>query len=289
MNRGAPARLSILILMFTGACADGDGGGLPEGNLFLSEWFLNIAHRGGKRVAPEETLPAYQDAAETGVDVLEMDLHATSDGVVICMHDATVDRTTDGTGMIRDMTFDQLRELDAGYWFTTDGGQSYPYRGQGIMVPALEEVLETFGGFYFVTEIKQSSPSIVDAVLDVFERTGTAEWVVIAAADDNVIEEVREKNPEIFTALAAGEMLTFATLEAQDERTYRPPSGFLQPPWEVADAEFMDRARRFDLKVHVWTVNDRPTMERCIDLGIDGIMTDDPALLENVIDDIGLH
>lgn len=282
--------LSVLLLLFAGACLEGEGGdGPPEGNLFLSDWFLNIAHRGGKRVAPEETLPAYHDAADTGVDVLEMDVHATSDGVVVCMHDATVDRTTDGTGRINDMTFDQLRDLDAGYWFTTDGGQSYPYRGQGVVVPALEEVLEAFGNFYFVTEIKQSNPSIVDAVLDVLERTGTADRVVIAAADDNVIAELRGKNPEIFTALAAGEMLTFATLEPQDERTYRPPSGFLQPPWEVADAEFMDRARRFDLKVHVWTVDDRPTMERLIELGIDGIMTDDPALLENVIDEKGLH
>jgi glycerophosphoryl diester phosphodiesterase len=289
MGKSASVGWLIFILLFTGGCSNGEGGGPPEGNLFLSDWFLNIAHRGGKRVAPEETLAAYRDAADTGVDVLEMDLHATSDGVVVCMHDATVDRTTDGTGRIKDMTFDQLRDLDAGYRFTTDGGQSYPYRGQGVVVPTLEEVLEAYGNFYFITEIKQSSPSIVDAVLDVFERTGTADRVVIAAGDDNVIVELREKNPGIFTSLAAGEMLTFATLEAQDERTYHPPAGFLHPPWEVADAEFMDRARRFGLKVHVWTVDDRPTMERCIDLGIDGIMTDDPAELESVIHDAGLH
>ncbi len=283
----------MLVLMFAGACMGGDdGGGPPGGNLFLSDWFLNIAHRGGKQVAPEETLPAFQDAVNTGADVLEMDLHATSDGMVVCMHDDTVDRTTDGTGRIKDMTFDQLRDLDAGFRFTTDGGQSYPFRDKGILVPSLEEVLEAFGGersLYFVTEVKQSNPSIVDAVLGVLERAGAVDQVVIAAADDNVIAEVREKNPEIFTSLAFGEMLTFATLEAQDERNYRPPARFLHPPWDVADSEFMDRARRFDLKVHVWTVNDRPTMEKVIDLGIDGIMTDDPGLLEQVIDRKGLH
>jgi glycerophosphoryl diester phosphodiesterase len=293
MSRSARVSFSILVLMFAGACMGGDdGGGPPEGNLFLSDWFLNIAHRGGKQVAPEETLPAFQDAVNTGVDVLEMDLHATSDGMVVCMHDATVDRTTDGTGRIKDMTFDQLGDLDAGFRFTTDGGQSYPFRDKGILVPSLEEVLEAFGGergLYFITEVKQSNPSIVDAVLDVLERAGAVDRVVIAAADDNVIAEVREKNPGIFTSLATGEMLTFATLEAQDERTYRPPAGFLHPPWEVADAEFMARARRFDLKVHVWTVNDRPTMELLIDLGIHGIMTDDPGLLEKVIDEKGLH
>jgi len=289
MSSNVRAYWFAFLLIFAGACSSQEDGGRPDGNLFLSDWFLNIAHRGGRRAAPEETLPAYQDAAGIGVDVLEMDLHATSDGMVICMHDATVDRTTDGTGAIKDMTFDQLRDLDAGYWFSADGGQSYPYRGQGISVPALEEVLDAFSDFYFITEIKQSSPSIVDAVLDVFERTGTADRVVIAAADDNVIEEVREKNPGIFTSYASGEMLTFVTLEPRDERTYDPPAGFMHPPWEVADAELMDRARRFDLKVHVWTVNDRPTMEKLIDLGIDGIMTDDPGLLEKVIDDRGLH
>ena len=290
MGRDVPVRLFVFMLMFAGACLGGEGGsGPPEGNLLLSDWFLNIAHRGGKRVAPEETLAAFQDAVDTGVDVLEMDLHATSDGVVVCMHDATVVRTTDGTGRIKDMTFDQLRELDAGFWFTTDGGQSYPYRGQGIVVPTLEEVLDAFGDLYFATEIKQSNPSIVDAVLGVLERTGTASRVIVAAGDDNVIAEVREKNPEVFTSFAAGEMLTFTTFEAQDERTYRPPAGFLHPPWEVSDAEFMARARRFDLRVHAWTVDDRPTMERLIDLDIDGIMTDDPGLLEKVIDDKGLH
>jgi len=289
MAKNTPVYWMTLVLMFAGACSGGNGDGPPEGNLFLSDWFLNIAHRGGKRVAPEETLPAFQDAAGIGVDVLEMDLHATSDGVVVCMHDASVDRTTDGTGAIKDMTFDQLRELDAGYQFTTDGGQSYPFRGQGVVVPSLEEVLSAFADFYFIMEIKQSSPSIVDAVLDVLERTGTSDRVIIAATDDNVIEEVRENSPDIFTSFAAGETLTFFTLEPRDERTYQPPAGFLHPPWEAADAEFMDRARKFDLKVHVWTVDDRPTMERCIDLGIDGIMTDDPALLESVIHDIGLH
>jgi len=289
MSGSVRVGLFACVLIFTGACSGEEGGGPPEGNLFLSDWFLNIAHRGGRRAAPDETLPAYQDAAGIGVDVLEMDVHSTSDGVVVCMHDATVDRTTDGTGRIKDMTFEQLRDLDAGYWFTTDGGQAYPYRGEGIVVPTLEEVLAAFRDFYFITEIKQSSPSIVDALLDVFERTGTADRVVIAAADDNVIDEVREKNPDIFTSYASGEMLTFVTLEPQDERTYRPPAGFLHPPWEVADAEFMDRVRRFDLKVHVWTVDDRPTMEKLIDLEIDGIMTDDPGLLEKVIDENGLH
>jgi glycerophosphoryl diester phosphodiesterase len=290
MGWGARVLACVLLPVFAGAgCAGAGGGVLPEGNLFLSDWFLNIAHRGGTRAAPEETMAAFQDAVSGGVDVLEMDLHATSDGVVVCMHDAAVDRTTDGAGGIKDMTFDQLRELDAGFWFSTDGGQSCPYRGQGIVVPAFEEVLDAFGDSYFIAEIKQGDPSIVDAVLDILERTGTADRVILAATDDNVIAEVRQKNPEVFTSYAVGEMLTFVTLEEADERTYRPPAGFLHPPWEAVDAEFMARARRFDLKVHAWTVDDRPTMERLIDLGIDGIMTDDPRELEDLIDDRGLH
>jgi len=277
------------LLVLAAGCSGGGGEELPEGNLFLSDWFLNIAHRGGKRVAPEETIPAYQDAVAVGVDVLEMDLHATSDGVIVLMHDSDVERTTDGEGAIKEMTFAELRELDAGYDFTTDGGETYPYRGQGVVVPSLEEVLDAYGDLYFIMELKQASPSIVDAVLELLERKGVTERVILASATDGTIEEVREKKPEVFTSLALGEMITLITMEPEDLENYSPPARFLHPPSESVEPEFMELARRFDFKVHAWTVNDRETMERLINLGVEGIMTDDPAGLEEVIDDLGLH
>src|SRR5690554_1995342 len=134
--------------------------GEPPGNLLLSDQVLNIAHRGGGLLRPETTLPAFEHALAVGADVLEFDLHASADGVIVAMHDDTVDRTTEGSGAIKDRSFAELRMLDAGYRFTTDDGQTYPYRGAGIQIPTLEEILLGFPDRYYLMEIKQSEPPI---------------------------------------------------------------------------------------------------------------------------------
>ena len=101
---------------------------------------LVMAHQGGKGLRPENTLSAFEHAVALGVDVLEMDIHTTADGAPVVMHDETVDDTTDGTGPLLSFTSAELKELDAGYDWTPDDGQTFPYRGQGITVPTLEEV-----------------------------------------------------------------------------------------------------------------------------------------------------
>ena len=105
---------------------------------------LVFAHQGGEGLWPSNTLFAFQKAVELGADVLDTDMHMTSDGALVLMHDQTVKRTTDSTGAIRDLTLEQIKKLDAAYRFTTDDGQTFPYRGQGISVPTLEELFEAF-------------------------------------------------------------------------------------------------------------------------------------------------
>ena len=120
-----------------------------------------IAHQGGEWLRPSNTLVAFDHAVELGVDVLEMDIHQTQDGVIVLMHDATVDRTTDGSGAIKEMSFAEIRELDAGYYWTDDDGATYPYRGQGIQVPTLEELFQRYPDMRMNIEIKQETPSMV--------------------------------------------------------------------------------------------------------------------------------
>jgi len=257
----------------------------PDDNLLLSDRFLNIAHRGGGLLAPEATLVAYENAVEVGADVLEMDLHATEDGVVVCMHDAEVDRTTDGSGLIREMTFDELRSLDAGYWFSVDG-KTHPYRGQGVVVPTFEEVLVTFPEMHYLVEIKQSTPPIHQDVLDILATTGAADRTVLVSRHQSVMDAIREAAPEQLTAFSIGEIFAFLLLE--DEEDYTPPGQFLQGPpeegaLEVITSDFLERADRHGLKVHVWTINDKLEMVELIAMGVDGIMTDDPALLADVL------
>ena len=101
----------------------------------------NMAHRGGSKLAPEDTLAAFENANALGVDVLEMDLHSTADGEIVVLHDDTVDRTTEGSGPVTSFTLDDLQSLDAAYHFSLDGGATFPWRGTGVVVPTLDAVL----------------------------------------------------------------------------------------------------------------------------------------------------
>ncbi len=260
----------------------------PIDSLLLSDQFLNIAHRGGARLAPEETMVAYQNAVAVGADVLEIDLHATSDGVVVCMHDETVDRTTNGEGTIRGMTFDELRALDAGYHWTDDGGESYPYRGQGLQVPTAREVLEAFPEMHFAIEIKQQQPSIAADVVALIEELELDTQVVVASFGDAAIAEVRELNPRLITAFSLSEMIELFLLNPNNIGTYEAPGEIMQVPpaqgnIDALSPEILGMADEAGLRVQVWTINDRQEMIDIMALGVDGIFTDDPALLEEII------
>ena len=259
----------------TSGSTSGTGG--EPGNLFLADKFLNIAHRGGGRLRPEETLVAFENALAVGADVLEFDLHASLDDVVVAIHDETVDRTTGGTGTVRNLSFEALRALDAGYNYTPDDGATFPYRGMGLTIPTLDEILTAFPDAYYLIELKQNHPSIVDAVVASLTAHDALERVVLASFSLDTIAEVRAAAPTAMTALSLPEMVDLnANL---DNPEYTPPAGFVQSPWDLTSAELVDFAHAKGLKVHPWTVNDAATMTTLIDRGVDGIMTDDPALL----------
>jgi glycerophosphoryl diester phosphodiesterase len=259
---------------------------------------LNIAHRGGRRVWPEHTLFAYEEALASGTDVLELDIHETSDGVIVIMHDSTINRTTDGTGAIKDMTFAELRTYDAGYDFTTDGGTTYPYRDMGLVVPTLEEVFEEFPDAPYVIEIKQGDPSIVDDFVAMSREYDKVDQMNGAAFDDDILVELREAAPEMGTSFGEQEVLVFFVQSSKPDGVdpdYVPPAEFLQVPPNIpgtedplVDDRFVTAAHALGLKVHVWTINEEEEMRTLIeDVGVDGVMTYYPPLLTSVIEDTG--
>lgn len=279
--------LSLMLFLNYGCEEESDS---PITNLFLSNQFLNIAHRGGGDLRPEETLIAFEYALEVGTDVLELDVHSTSDDVIVVMHDDTVDRTTDGSGQVHNMTFDAIRNLDAGYDFTLDG-ETYPYRGQGIKVPSLEEVLSNFNQTYMIIEIKQETPSIVDDVLILIEEYNMVDKLIIGSVYPSVNNEVRQDNPDVFTSYTSTEIIQFLGVNTGDD--YTPPAQFMQAPLSmesltVVNQEFMDKANHFGIKIHVWTINKVEDMNMLIDLGVDGIITDDPLTLKELTQQRGL-
>lgn len=261
----------------------------PGENLQMCGKNLVIAHRGGAKLWPEESLLAMQEAVKAGADVLELDVHATSDGKIVCMHDEDVDRTTDGTGKIKDKTFAEVQMLDAAAKFSTDGGKTFPHKGKGIKVATLDELLRAFPQMPFSVEIKQYKPSIVDSVLAVIDAAGMADKVVVASFDDDTIRDVRAKRPKMATSLAAGEIVRILQIQDVDDiGTYTPPALLFQAPYEAITEKRMAAYAKLGVRVHVWTVDDRYDQERLWKLGVHGIMSDDPVLLKTVTKELGL-
>jgi glycerophosphoryl diester phosphodiesterase len=256
-----------------------------------------IAHQGGEHLFPSNTMVAMEGAMALAVDVLEMDIHATSDGVLVLIHDDTVDRTTDGTGAVKEMTFAELRELDAGYYWTNDGGATYPYRGQGIVIPSLEEIMSAFPGMRMNIEIKQREPSITAATCQMIRQHGMAERVLLASFHQVVMEEFRADCPEVATSMVQAEIQPFWILNTLFlGRLYQAPANahaFQVPERanlpvlgevQVVTPRFVRNAQRHNINVHVWTINETADMERLLATGVDGLITDRPDLMLELLD-----
>src|SRR5919106_928169 len=153
---------------------------------------LHIAHRGGAKVAPENTLAAFTLAVERyRTDMLELDVHRTRDGVWVVSHDETVDRCTDGAGDIASLTLEEIKRLDAGYRFTPDGGRTFPFRGKGVQVPTLREVLEHFESVRLNVDVKRATEGTESSLADELRTAGALQRVCCGTEDDALADAVR--------------------------------------------------------------------------------------------------
>jgi glycerophosphoryl diester phosphodiesterase len=244
-----------------------------------------FGHRGAAGLAPENTMPSFALAVALGAPYLELDVHGSRDGKVMVIHDSTLERTTNGTGAIAAHTCEELTALDAGYCFSTDG-KSFPYRGQRIGVPTLDAVLTGYSTQCFNIEIKQEQPPIVEAVVEIIERTGTLDRVLLAAEHAPIMAMVRGVvGDRVATGMSALEVVEFMDrFQRTDWAGYQPRGRALQIPSRFGDTELVTAdtitaAHRCGLEVHVWTVNDAAEISRLLDLGVDGIMSDLPGLV----------
>ncbi len=208
-------------------------------------------------------------------------MHATADGEVVVIHDETVDRTTDGTGEVRGLRLTAVADLDAGYRFRTPDG-SYPFRGRGLRIPTLAALLEAFPDVALNIEVKQHEPAIEAAVLATLDRFGARARTLLAAEDGAIMARIRAAAPDVLTSFSAPEVAEFVTQLREGGLTgYRPPGVALQVPPAFRDvpivtAASVAAAHALGLEVHVWTINDEVEMDRLLDLGVDGLMTDFP-------------
>lgn len=249
---------------------------------------LVIAHRGERGHAPENTMVAFQRAADLDVDILETDIHRTADGVIVAFHDDTLERTTNGIGRIQEYTFADLQELDAGYNWTADGGQTYPYRGQGITIPSMAELFETFPNFRINVDIKQESPSIVDDFAKLIRHHGREQTTCVGSFSDQNLSDFRRAIPAVPTAAGYSETKRAVIMDTLWlGRFYRSGADAFQIPEssegrQVVTPSFIKMAHRQGIEVHVWTVNETADMKRLLSWGVDGIITDYPQRLLNL-------
>ena len=246
---------------------------------------LVFAHRGGGGLIPENTLEAFVYSAQMGVDALELDVHATADGTLVVHHDTAVDRTTSGRGRVNELTLEAIKKLDAGYHFSLDGGETFPFRGQGITVPTLREIFAALPEMTFNIEPKQHTPSIVAPLCALIRERKMTAKTIIGSFNQTTIDDFRRQCPEVATSASPSEVSKFLALQKTGlADSYSPPMQALQVPRNlgslaVVSKEFVEAAHQSNLKVHVWTINETAEMQRLIELGVDGIMTDYPDRL----------
>lgn len=257
---------------------------------YFGEGFLPFAHRGGSKRWPENTLFAFENAYQLGFRWIETDVHLTKDGRIVVHHDETLERCSDGRGRVDEHTLEELQRFDAGYQFTADGTR-FPYRGQGITIPHLEEAFALHEDLHLNLEMKGRDPRIADALWDFIEAHGVHDRVLVASAHDPLTDRFRElADDRVVTSPGVRGILQFwLAVRSRTHRFLKVPFHALQvPPFHerlrVVDERFVAAAHHHGLKVHVWTIDDPLEMRRLHKLGVDGIMTDRPEVLLDTLD-----
>lgn len=258
---------------------------------------LVIAHRGGKGLAPEGTMAAFKQAYALAVDVFEYDIHRTSDGHLVVIHDAAVDRTTNGTGLVNEMTLAEIQSLDAGYHFEDEAG-NYPFRGQGVYIPTVEEVFATYPNMRQLIEIKDTNDpalyeDIIEELWQLIVQYGMEDQVMIGSFD----HEINERFAEVswgMVPIGAGEQAVRSFVEKHVpylNGLAKSPFDSLQLPVEqeghkLTTWNIIRSAKKRNISLYYWTINEEEEIRELILKGVDGIITDYPNRVQQVLEEL---
>ena len=266
----------------------------------MSEDFLTpmprvVAHRGDSANWPENTLEAFISGVRMGIDVIETDVHLSKDGHVVIWHDPTLERNTDGSGTLESHTLAELRQYDAGYTFTKDGGRTFPFRGRGIRICTLDEALEACPGQRFNIDLKSQEEDIVERYLGVINDCDAADRVCTASFHLGNLKKLRRIAPHMLTSVSTLEVIPLLLRQ----KTHLLPRAFgrriiFQVPvsqWgiKIITEKFVRDMHSRDAVVMVWTINDSETMKKLFSIGVDTVMTDDPRLLIKTAEEMGIR
>jgi len=262
-------------------------GPAPDYAYYDRPQFRIIAHRGGMGLGPENTIETFERGLAAGADVLDMDIRMTRDGELVIMHDATVDRTTDGSGAVRDMDLRDIKKLNAGFHWLPEG-EGPGFSNRKILIPTVAEVFQAFPNTLLVMEIKDDNPATVDILCELLATYQKTDSVLVASMHSSVLSRFREICPEVATSAGPGTVMKFyvlnkfglTSLSAWDVAALQVPLS--DGKRRIVTPDFVSAAHRRNIKVEVWTINDVENMQQLIEAGVDGIFTDFPDRLKTV-------
>lgn len=266
--------------------------GIDRTNPFRIGRTLVIPHGGGDGLFPEDTLLAFERTMAMGADVVDVDLNLTSDGVVIAFHDPTVDRITGTKGTVRQMTYNQISQLDAGWAFApagaTGGVAQHPFRGKGVSIPTFESILDEFPTALLSLDLKDESNAMVRPVCALLREHHRLNDVFVGSNSDSQILAFRSECPDVRTSAIMKDVYASRDAKARGDTNFVPAVTVDQPPFRVDGHEIVDHdsltwAHDHGVAILTWVVNDEADMRLLVKLGVDGIYTSYPDRLLKIL------
>jgi len=252
-----------------------------------------LAHRGDSLRFPENTMPAFKSAVEMKVDVIETDVHLSKDGKVVIWHEETLERISGDRRKITQLTWNEIQQIDAGALFSPDKGKTFPFKEKGITPVLLKTILNEFPNTKFNIDLKDNNLLLAEKYGQLLIELKCENRVVTASFNNKVLKHFRKLIPNATTSCTSIEVIKLLLL-------YK--SGFLNIPFKyknrilqvpeyqgkikVLSKGFIKFLHKRGFKVHIWTINDKSEMKRLLKMGVDGIFTDNPLLLLDVVTNI---
>jgi len=272
--------LILGLVLFTN-CMDKKQQEKPVNNMDTKNKPIIIAHRGGAKLAPENTIAAFKNAINIGVDMIEIDVHLSKDSEVIVIHDDALDRTTNGKGAIKDLTLEEIKKYDAGSWFNTT------FKNE--KVSTLAEVLNSINGqAKLLIEIKSGDekyPGLEKKVVEAIKEKNALDWVVVQSFNENSILRIKEMYPELSTYYLMGNSFNefYDDLEKKmaSNESFEKRFNGVAPRHSLLDADKVKLLHKAGFGVYTYTVNDSEDIQKVIEIGVDGIITDVPDFLKD--------
>ncbi len=308
---GVVVVVAALVAVLAGACVSGDGAApipgpgatsesvvlpaatsppLTTGNPFRTGRTLVIPHAGGDGLFPENTIYAYEQSVAMGGDVVDIDVFLTGDGVPIAFHDATLERTTNGAGRVADHTYAELADLDAGWDWERDG--DHPFRGRGITIPTVEDVLRRFPTTPTTLDLKDQRLDVVAPVCALLTQLDRTHDVYVGIDTDEQVLAFREQCPVVATSGTSADRQVARAARESGDTTFRTTQLVGQPRYRDDDgsiritAELLDFSHRNGTAILTYLVEDPDDMRLLIELGVDGIYTRRPDVMLDVLADL---